>query len=205
MRAVPLNRYLVFSTIAIVGCLLDLATKRWVFDRLGFPGPTWWLWQGRAGFQTSLNEGALWGIGQGWVVLFAALSVIAAMGILVWLFRGGAARDLLLTIALGCITAGIFGNLYDRLGLPGLTWPPNHPLHPPGERVYAVRDWILVVIFGYHWPNFNIADSLLVCGAVLLFWSACCRSGPSKERIPRKAGGNVQDLPGPKSNATILR
>jgi signal peptidase II len=187
MKAVPWNRYLLFFAIAIAGCLVDLATKRWIFDRLGFPGPTWWLWQGHVGFQTSLNEGALWGIGQGWVVVFSSLSVIAAAGILVWLFRGKAARDLHLTIALGCITAGVFGNLYDRLGLPGLTWPPNHPLHPLGGRVYAVRDWILVVIFGYHWPNFNIADSLLVCGAALLFWSVCRRGSSSQETVPNKA------------------
>jgi len=192
MKAVPLNRYLVFFAIAIAGCLVDLATKRWVFDRLGFPGPTWWLWHGHVGLQTSLNEGALWGIGQGWVVLFSGLSVIAALGILVWLFYGRAARDLLLTIALGCITAGVFGNLYDRLGLPGLTWPPNHPLHPLGGRVYAVRDWILVVIFGYHWPNFNIADSLLVCGAALLFWNACCRGSSSRKLSPDKTRGNIQ-------------
>ena len=193
MRAVPLNRYLIFFAIAIVGCLADLATKRWMFDRLGFPGgPTWWLWPNRVGFQTSLNEGALWGIGQGWVVLFAALSFIAAVGILVWLFRGGAARDLLLTIALGCITAGIFGNLYDRLGLPGLIWPPQHQLHPLGGRVHAVRDWILVMVFGHPWPNFNIADSLLVCGVGLFVWSAWCRSGPSKKTASPSADANVQ-------------
>ncbi len=187
MKAVPLNRYLVFFAIAIAGCLVDLATKRWVFGWLGFPGPTRWLWHGRVGLQTSLNEGALWGIGQGWVLVFSALSIVAAAGILVWLFRGKAATDLHLTIALGCITAGVFGNLYDRLGLPGLTWPLNHPLHPLGGQVYAVRDWILVVIFGYHWPNFNIADSLLVCGAALLFWNACCRGRSSKETVPDKA------------------
>ncbi len=187
MKAVPWNRYLVFFAIAVVGCLADLATKRWIFDRLGFPGPTWWLWHGHVGFQTSLNEGALWGIGQGWVVVFSALSIAAVVGISVWLSWGKAARDLHLTIALACITAGVFGNLYDRLGLPGLTWPLNHPLHPLGGRVYAVRDWVLVVVFGYHWPNFNIADSLLVCGAALLFWNVVRRGGSPTETVPSKA------------------
>jgi signal peptidase II len=172
MKAVPLNRYPLFFSIATLGCLLDLATKRWAFHVLGMPGgPIRWLWPGRVGLQTSLNEGALFGLGQGWVALFAALSVVAAVGILLWLFYAGAARELLLTIALGCITAGIFGNLYDRLGLPGLTWL-NHPAHDVGEPVYAVRDWILVMIFGRPWPNFNVADILLVCGASLLIWHA---------------------------------
>jgi lipoprotein signal peptidase len=41
-----------------------------------------------------------------------------------------------------------------------------------GEPARAVRDWILVMIGKYEWPAFNIADSLLVCGAVLLVWHA---------------------------------
>ena len=44
-----------------------------MFARLGMPGPdsrTWWLWDGVFGFQTSLNEGALFGMGQGlWPVV----------------------------------------------------------------------------------------------------------------------------------------
>jgi signal peptidase II len=34
----------------------------------------------------------------------------------------------------------------------------------------AVRDWILLRYGAFTWPNFNIADSLLVCGAGLLLW-----------------------------------
>ena len=83
---------------------------------------------------------------------------------MVWLFAARAARDLLLTIALGCVTAGILGNLYDRLGLAGLS--------EGGQPICKVRDWILMLIFGYHWPNYNIADSLLVCGAGLVIWRA---------------------------------
>jgi len=173
MKAVPASRYLVFFSIAIAGCLLDLTTKSWIFGRLGAsPGPPWWLWDGVFGFQTNLNEGALFGMGQGMVVLFTGLSLLAAVGILSWLFLAGAARDWLLTVALGCVTAGIFGNLYDRLGFPGLTWPAGHLHHAPGDPVYAVRDWILVMIGDWPWPTFNIADSFLVCGAVMLVWHA---------------------------------
>ncbi len=175
MRAVPANRYIVFLSIAIVGCIVDLTTKRFVFSRLGPPGrrTTWWVIQDIFGFQTSLNEGALFGMGRGMVSVFAALSIIAAAGILVWLFYAGAARSRLLTVALGCVTAGIFGNLYDRLGMHGLRWEGGNPLHQAGDPVYAVRDWILVMIGRWPWPNFNIADSLLVCGAAMLIWHAC--------------------------------
>ena len=56
--------------------------------------------------------------------------------------------------------------------MPGLVWDVAGPLHDVGDPVYAVRDWILVMIGSFHWPNFNVADSLLVCGAALLVWHA---------------------------------
>ncbi|HVX61964.1 MAG TPA: signal peptidase II [Pirellulales bacterium] len=164
MRAVPINRYAIFLLIGGLGCLADLATKHWVFAALGAPGgEAWWLCEDYCGFQTSLNEGALFGMGQGMVWLFAALSIAAAFAIVYWLFIAGAARDLLLTVALGCVMGGILGNLYDRLGLWTLA-------ELPGKRIYAVRDWILFQYHGWVWPNFNLADSLLVCGAALLVW-----------------------------------
>ena len=174
MKAVPASRSLVFILIACSGCAIDLITKKCVFAWLGMPDPngrTHWLWQNVVGFQTSLNEGALFGLGQGLVPVFAVLSVVAAVGIFIWLFYAGAAHDWLLTIALGCITAGIFGNLYDRLGLMSLVWPADG-VHVAGQPVYAVRDYVLVMIGPWSWPNFNVADSLLVCGAMLLFWHA---------------------------------
>jgi signal peptidase II len=178
MKAVPLSRSLAFVVIACLGCAVDLATKYWAFSALGnqaigdFPdgGHTHWLWHGVFGFQTSLNEGALFGLGQGFVPVFAGLSILAAIAIFVWLFYAGAAHDWMLTIALGCVTGGIFGNLYDRLGMPHLVWNGIDGVHAPGSSVYAVRDYILVMFGSHAWPNFNIADSLLVCGAILLFW-----------------------------------
>lgn len=171
MKSVPPSRYLVFFSLAIGGCLLDLATKSWIFDRLGMPlgKPVWWLWEDVFGLQTSLNEGALFGLGQGQVSFFSVMSVVAAIAICVWLFVVGAARQWLVTVACGLITAGILGNLYDRLGLPGLHWNyPNPPLHELGDPVFAVRDWILVMIGSWPWPTFNLADSMLVTGAGLI-------------------------------------
>jgi len=173
-RVVPASRYLIFFSLAGLGVLLDLTTKSWIFDQLGMPGesPTWWLWEDVFGFQTSLNEGALFGMAQGWVVLFSVLSMVAVPGIVYWLFVARAAQDRLLTVAMGLVTPGILGNLYDRLGLPGLRWNYANALHSIGDPVHAVRDWILVMIGRWPWPTFNVADSLLVSGAILLVWHA---------------------------------
>ncbi len=173
MKAVTRNRYVIFFLLAALGLAADLATKHWAFHRLGMPEEDSQITivDGVLTLETSLNEGALFGIGQGLSMLFAGLSVVAGIGILCWLFASGAARDLLLTVALACVMAGICGNLYDRLGLPGLAW--RYPLQRVNQPVRAVRDWIHFRIEGViDWPVFNIADSLLVCGAALLLWHA---------------------------------
>ncbi len=137
----------------------------------GAHGIRWW-WPEVFGFQTSLNEGALFGFGPGFWQLFAALAVVAAVVVCYFLFFAGGAGDLVLTVALSCVMGGILGNLYDRLGLPGLHWKFGSALHHAGDPVHAVRDWILVMIGPVQWPNFNLADSMLVCGAALLVWHA---------------------------------
>ncbi len=172
MKAVPVSRYVAFLAIASIGCLVDLATKAWAFRTLGMPGGrVQWVWSPYVGFQTSLNEGALFGMGQGMVPVFVVLSAVAMLGILYWLFVAGNGQQWWLTITLGAISAGILGNLYDRLGMHQLRW--NYPFDRVGQPVYAVRDWILFQAnHDLRWPNFNIADSLLVCGAALLAWHA---------------------------------
>ncbi len=130
------------------------------------------VWPRVFSLTTSLNEGALFGMGQGMTFVFAGLSIAASIGIIYWLFVRGGSQSWFLTIALAIITGGIFGNLYDRLGLPGLEW--NFPADRVGEPVYAVRDWLHFQLLRkdgsifFDWPVFNIADSLLVCGSVLL-------------------------------------
>jgi signal peptidase II len=171
--AVPRNRYIAFFTIAAVGVLADLWTKAWIFGVMGLPStwrgsPVWWLWDGRVGFQTSLNEGALFGMGQGKVWLFAVLACVLLVFVVLWFFRGGGAQSRWMTVALAFVTAGILGNLYDRLALHGLLWE-QIDLDRTGPA-RAVRDWILVMIGNYPWPNFNIADSLLVAGVIMLMW-----------------------------------
>ena len=81
--------------------------------------------------------------------LLIAFSSLAALGFLIALIRLGD-RISLLTVAMALILAGALGNVHDRI-------------------VYgSVIDFIEVHIFGYHWPDFNVADSSVVTGACLL-------------------------------------
>lgn len=185
-RAVPPSHVVLFLLLAVGGAALDLWTKAAVFDWRGLPGQrdVYWVIDGYFGIETAVNTGALFGLGAGRGTLFAAMSVIAGAGILVWLFWFGAARSTWLTVALGCVTGGILGNLYDRLGL---WWEPG--FNPAWQS--GVRDWILWQAGEeWKWPNFNIADSLLVIGAGMLLYQSFFppplheEEGPSGEAEP---------------------
>ena len=177
---VPMPRIALFLGLVALFAALDLGTKSWIFGQLDFPPkhPITFV-PGVFELTTNLNQGALFGIGQGKTLLFAVLSVVAIFSIAYWFFLAGAGNDRWLTIALASITAGILGNLYDRLGLPGLFWP-NDPMNfgeRAGQSAYAVRDWLHFQIQSLHfdWPVFNLADSMLVVGAAMLFWHVAWR------------------------------
>lgn len=81
---------------------------------------------------------------------FVCIAIVASMWI-VWLLRRYP-RQVLFSFALSLILAGALGNLIDRIWLG------------------AVVDFLDFHAFGRHWPAFNVADSAISCGAVLLIW-----------------------------------
>ena len=171
--------WFLFAGLAIAAAASDLVSKAVAFSHLGMPG------SGRATvlvpdvlvLETNLNEGALFGLGQGLGWAFAAVSVVAVIGILVLMGRSSTQEDAWMVAALGLIVGGILGNLYDRVGLPRLVW--HAPPHRAGEPVRAVRDWIHFQVPGViDWPIFNLADSWLVIGAGILLLLALRTAPP---------------------------
>jgi signal peptidase II len=187
---IPLNRYVLFILTAALGCAADLGTKAYFFSLPELrAGAIEWLWTGHVGVQLSWNQGALFGIGQGQVWLFATLSILAAIAIPLWLFRYAQEPDAWLTFALGCVMGGVLGNLYDRVGLHGEVWPPS--ASNAGQAIHAVRDWILWQLNdAWRWPNFNIADSLLVVGTAILMLHALRQSHAPTEHSASKTSGS---------------
>ena len=166
--SIPLLRVVVYCALTLAGFLADIQTKAIVFEKYFQPNVRpelhWWI-SGVLGIETTTNPGALFGIFPGFRWLFAILSIVALTSIVAWLFVFSGARDRWLNLALGLVSGGILGNLYDRLGF---GFRPGYPT----EIQHNVRDWIYFRIEGVPWfdpwPNFNIADSLLVFGAILL-------------------------------------
>jgi len=144
--------HLIFWSLTLTGLALDLWSKKAVFDLLEDHGNVLII-NGFLRLVRVLNNGAAFGFFAGKPYLLAAISVIALVVILgVFLFSG--THNRLVHVALGLFTAGICGNLYDRIFNNGL-----------------VRDFIDVYYRDYHWPAFNVADSLLCIGVGLLIIS----------------------------------
>ena len=187
MKSVPRGRQLLFWMIVVATCGWDLYSKQAVFDRLGFPnGISPWVktfFGGGVQFRlhTTFNHGALWGLGQGLSLGFAALSLVAIVAVLYWLFWKGHAHSLWLTISLASIMGGTLGNLYDRLALHGCRNAAN-------ELEHAVRDFLRFELWGYNWPIFNFADVFLVTGAIMLFiYSLLYAEETESEKTPQAA------------------
>ncbi len=122
----------------------------------GFLRITHWLNEGAAFslFADSASPNMVrWGL--------ITFSAVAAIAVLIALIRLGS-RITLTTTALALVLGGALGNLHDRV-------------------VYgSVVDFIEVHIFGYHWPDFNVADSCIVVGACLLLLDSLLSSKTSE-------------------------
>jgi signal peptidase II len=141
------------------------ATDGWRGPLQAFNGP----------FLPRVNNGALFGLGQGYEVhangFFAVVSVVAAIAIAAWSFRRTTVGDRWLCAALGMILAGTLGNLYDRIVFGG------------------VRDFLY--FYWFEWPVFNVADCFLVCGAGLLLLQAFAAPAKAKAPIPEPAAATA--------------
>ena len=128
---------------------LDLVTKRVIFDRLGMPGsgPRVVLVPGIfVAARPTSTRGPCSAWGRGWAWCLRQSRWRPWPGIVAMVARAATRESRWLVVALALITGGILGNLYDRLGLPGLNW--HAPLGAVRPAGLAVRDWIHVTVPG---------------------------------------------------------
>ena len=91
-----------------------------------------------------LSEAGGW---QRW--FFAALAIVIGSVIAVWLSRLKA-HETLMAVSLSLVLGGAIGNLIDRLA-------------------YGyVIDFLDIYVQSWHWPAFNVADSAITLGVVLM-------------------------------------
>lgn len=106
------------------------------------------------GFEYVENPGAAFGILRGQTA-FLILAASAIVALLLISLRGANRLSPLMYVGLGLLLGGAFGNLADRI------------------RLGYVTDFIAV---GF-WPKFNVADSAITVGLVLLAWSYLIHEG----------------------------
>ena len=84
-------------------------------------------------------------------VFFTGITALAT-GLIIYYLVKSNPRNLILVSSLTLIFSGAVGNLIDRL------------------RFGAVVDFLDVYIGTAHWPAFNVADSAITVGAILMIW-----------------------------------
>ena len=156
---------ILFGTAASV-LLLDRGTKLWA-ERALADHPIE-LIPGALTLRLTSNSGGAFSLGQSAPWFFAAATIVVSALIVVTAFR---ARGVLASVALGLILGGALGNLADRA------------IRAPGLRGHVV-DFIDLHV----WPVFNLADSAVVIGALLLAWSSF-----RDDRAHRRSGDAVGD------------
>lgn len=157
--------------LAAVIVALDAWTKAWASANLDFFAAreiTSWL-----NFVLAHNPGAAFsflsdaGGWQRW--FFTVLAIVVSIALLVWLFRlrTGEWRT---GLALGLVIGGAIGNVIDRI------------------RLGYVVDFIDVHVAGWHWPAFNVADSAITCGIILLLLESLRETLEERRRKRERTG-----------------
>lgn len=137
--------------VAVAVLLADQASKFWLIDLLTSDGGRSFRFGPVFNLVMVWNPGVSFGLfasdsnAMRWIL--TAVSVAVAAGLVVWLVRG---TNRWLAIALGLVIGGAAGNAIDRV------------VHG------RVADFFDFHVGAWHWPAFNLADSAIVVGVVML-------------------------------------
>jgi len=150
------RKWLLLLSAVVVG--LDRFSKIWVGGHIP-EGDAITLIPGVFRLTHVLNSGAAFSLFENspspgrvrWML--TGFSILAAVVVFAFILKIGR-RLTPTTIALALILGGALGNVYDRI------------------RYSMVTDFLEVHIYHYHWPDFNIADSAIVIGGLLMLLDA---------------------------------
>jgi len=142
------RRILALLLVALLVYLLDLSSKLLVVAKLEHHAPIEVIGT-LLQFTVIRNRGAAFGMGEALTIF---LTFIAAAVIVVIARIARKLYSLPWAIALGLLLGGAFGNLTDRI------------FRTPGVFEGAVVDFIAPA----HFAVFNLADSAIVCGGILI-------------------------------------
>lgn len=165
----------VAATVAIV---LDVWTKHWAVAALSpmhVPHEVFGSW---VRFTLAFNRGAAFGMHLGeWSRVAFGVIALVILGVLVSLYRETPPREPWRRYALALVGGGAVGNLIDRV-----RWD------------QGVVDFIDIGTTAWRFWTFNVADSAVTVGTVLLLWTM--------REPPATPGATVESTPKPAPEAT---
>ncbi|WP_019120627.1 signal peptidase II [Brevibacillus massiliensis] len=145
---------MLYYVIALIVIALDQATKYAVVKKMAL-GESIPLIPGVFHLTSHRNMGAAFGILQNQRWLFVVITLVVVAGIIVTLYRIG--RKLPVTsLGLALVLGGAIGNFIDRVST---------------GQVVDFLDFTLI-----NFPIFNVADSAITIGVVLLLWDVLTES-----------------------------
>ncbi|WP_088043879.1 signal peptidase II [Bacillus sp. EAC] len=135
--------------IAVIVILIDQLTKLAVLKKM-YLGENIEIIKNIFYITSHRNRGAAWGMLQGKMGFFYLITLVFVVAV-IYFIQKHAKQDRLMSLSLGLVLGGAIGNFIDRFFRK------------------EVVDFIHVYIFNYDFPVFNIADSALCVGVILLF------------------------------------
>ena len=150
-----------FVIAVVSGVIADIVSKWVVFFKLDEFGKLIAI-PGLLNILRTKNEGVVFGLFPGKTSAFIVFSAIAIVVIL-FIYIKSDKTIFISNLALGLVLAGAIGNLWDRIWFRG------------------VRDFIdLHICDKYHWPTFNVADSLICVGISILVFTSFSAPKPKE-------------------------
>jgi len=172
------NRYLQLFLISNLLIILDQYTKMWVVTHIP-QGHFISVLENLLAITHIRNPGVAFGLfAEGSsdlkIYIFVGFSLIAIIAILIF-YHQNPSHNLMVRWALILIFSGAIGNLIDRV------------------LYHEVIDFIDIFFGSYHWPAFNIADSCITIGVVLMFFDLI--RGGGHEPPPVESSETPPDSP----------
>ena len=139
-----------YLMITVLVLIADQLTKYWVATSLQSRGDITVI-KGLLTFSYTENRGIAFGMFNNENMQWFLVSIsVAAIGVVVFYLLRSSASNRTLLVSLSLLAGGIGGNLIDRI------------------RLGRVIDFIEVSYHSHYWPVFNMADTAISIGAILL-------------------------------------
>ncbi|SOC35381.1 signal peptidase II [Ureibacillus acetophenoni] len=155
----------IYYGIALLIVLLDQWTK-WIVVQNMELGERISIWDPWLGILSHRNRGAAWGMLEGQMWIFFIVTIVVVIGI-IYYFHKQAKGNHFFAVSLMILLGGTLGNFIDRLFR--------------GEVVDFVD--VLIPVFNYHFPIFNIADAALTISIIMIIITVLMEERAEKKKV----------------------